>query len=209
MNPTGHFNRFEHDIMSRYNDYGKDEYVTFGILIADPRQSDAKEYIYNYLSIFNRESKNYFDFFIPGYIEHSWPQDARKINININNKDYYFSYKLFEDFLTKLERYFNIEYTFNPMLVLMSMKLGQRNTAQYIVIELDNEEKHDIRRSGMLFRKIFQFAKSNPQLKDLQRMFETTYIKGNWLNHILHILKQNKLIELIKINENIKRYRIR
>ena len=209
MIPTGSFMRFERDIIERYHDYGQDEYVTFGILIADPRQSDAKQYIYNYLDVFNQESDNCFDFFIPGYVEHNWPDDAERINITVNNKEYYFSFELFKGFLTKIEECFKIECTFNPMLILMSMKPGCISTAKYFVIELDNVERHDIRRVGMVFRKIFKFAQSDPQLRDIHHRFITTYIKGNWLKHILTILEKDNLVELIHINENIAKYRIK
>lgn len=207
MFPTGSFKRFEHDILGRYNDYGKDDYVTFGILIADPRQTDSREYIYNYLDHFNEESENCFDFFIPGYTEHNWSNDAKKVIVNVNSKDYYFSYKLFMEFLNMLKMHFGIKYTYNPMLILMSMKLEQIRTAKYIVIELDNNS-HDIRRSGMIFSKIFEFARETPGIKDLQRRFVTTYIRGNWLNDILHILNQDKLLKVINIRKNINIYRI-
>lgn len=209
MHPTGCFDRFESDILCRYDDYEENDFVTFGILIADPRQSEAREYIVNYLEVFNNESKNYFDFFIPGYSEFSWPADAKKLNINIDEKEYYFSDELFYDFLTNLEKNFHIEYTFNPMLILMTMRPGQKNTAQYIVIELDNADRHGIRRSGMLFRKIFRVAKSNPQLDELQNMFQKTYIKGNWLNSIVNSLGPNWLIEINKTHSELRRYRIR
>ena len=85
---------------------------------------------------------------------------------------------------------------------------GQIQTAEYIVIELDNTS-HDIRRSGMVFSKIFKFARENPQLQDLQQMLIKTYLKGNWLNHILKILNQNELLEVINIKNNITKYRIK
>ena len=46
MYPIGSFERLKYDILEVYHDYGEGEYVTFGILIADPRQTVAKEYIY-------------------------------------------------------------------------------------------------------------------------------------------------------------------
>lgn len=104
--------------------------------------------------------------------------------------------------------HFGIEHTFNPMLILMSMIPGQICTAKYIVIELDNTS-HDIRRSGMVFSKIFELARTNPEINDLQRMFVTTYLKGNWINHILKILNQNKLLEIINIKKIIKKYRVK
>ena len=48
MFPIGSYERLYYDILKRYKEYTNTEYVTFGILIADPRQTEAREYILNY-----------------------------------------------------------------------------------------------------------------------------------------------------------------
>lgn len=209
MIPTGSYERFERDLLLKYNDYGEKDVVTFGILIADPRQSPAREFIFNYLDIFDKESENYFDFFIPGYSQYPWPDDAHKVGIRINNEDYYFSKKLFDTFCTNLVKDFKIIYSFNPMLILMSMQLGQKSTAKQIVLELDNLGTHGINRSGTLFRKVFEVAREDPRLNTLQAMFHRTYVKGNWLNAIIHGIGQDWLTELVHIHDGMKVYKIR
>ena len=52
MFPTSSYKRLYNDIIDRYDTYSDDEYVTFGILIADARQGEAREYILNYLNVF-------------------------------------------------------------------------------------------------------------------------------------------------------------
>lgn len=42
MFPTSSYDRLYYDIIHRYDDYSKNEYVTFGILIADARQTEAE-----------------------------------------------------------------------------------------------------------------------------------------------------------------------
>ncbi len=208
MFPIGSYDRFSSDLLSRYRDVGESECVTFGILLADPRQTAAKEYICNYLDVFHDESGDYFDFFIPGYIEGPWSCDAEK-SISIAGKVYYFSRKLFDDFWINLEIDFSIEYTFNPMLILMTMQIARKHTAKYIVIELDSLSPHGVSRSGMLFRRIFQTAKASPLLSDIQTTIRSTYIKGNWLDAIVNALGPNWLVEVQKQNNELRRYRIR
>ena len=209
MNPTGSYLRFEDDLLNRYSDYGDSDFVTFGILIADPRQTAAREFIFNYLNVFDRESGDYFDFFIPGYTEVKWPDDAQKMDIRIREKEYFFSQKLFDDFWLNLEKNFDFEYTFNPMLILMSMQLGRINTAEYIILELDDANNNGIQRSGMLFRMIFRLARTNPQLNDFQTMFQRTYVKGNWLNTIVNAIGQDWLTEIDRTHGELKRFKIK
>lgn len=89
MNPTGSYLRFQNDLLDRYSNYEDSDFVTFGILIADPRQTAAREFIFNYLNVFDRESGDYFDFFIPGYTEVEWPGDAQRAGIRIKEKEFF------------------------------------------------------------------------------------------------------------------------
>ena len=47
--------------------YDEEIPITMGILVADYRQSDAREYILNYLNRFDEKSGKYIDFYLPGY----------------------------------------------------------------------------------------------------------------------------------------------
>lgn len=208
MLPVGSYNRFSSDLLSRYGDIGETERVTFGILLADPRQTEAREHICNYLDVFNDESGNYFDFFIPGYFEEPWECDAEG-GFCIGNHVYYFNHKDFNYFWRNLEIDFGIEYTFNPMLILMSMEIARRQTAEYIVIELDRIPPYGVSRSGMLFRRIFQTAKASPLLSDIQTTIRSTYVKGNWLDTIVDALGPDWLVEVKRCHNELKRFRIK
>ena len=208
MLPIGSYDRFSSDLLSRYRDVGESERVTFGILLVDPRQTEARQHICNYLDVFNEESGAYFDFFIPGYFEEPWECDAEG-SIRIGNRVYYFSQKDFNNFWRNLEKEFSIEYTFNPMLILMSMEIARKQTAEFIVIELDSKSPYGVARSGMLFRRIFQAAKTSPLLSDIQTTIRSTYIKGNWLDAIVNALGPDWLVEVQKQNNELRRYRIR
>ena len=208
MYPVGSFERFTNDLIEIYREYGENEFVTFGILIADSRQSDAKQYIINYIDIFNEESGRYYNFFIPGYVNEKLYDDSKKC-FTLNNENYYFSYDKFKGFISMLGEIFGIEYTFNPMLILMSMIPGKTNTAEKIIIELDDVDRYGIKRSGELFRTIFKFAKQSIMIEDFESMLQKTYIKGNWLDSFITAIGNKWLIELNSFNNGIKKYKIR
>lgn len=208
MNPTGSFERFQRDVLSKYHEYGDNEYITFGILIADSRQSCTKEYILNYIDMFNEQSGRYFDFFIPGYIKNPYCNDSKEF-ITIDDVTFYFSYELFKEFLKALENRFKIRYTFNPMLILMSMKPGNIRSAEYIIIELDNLDSHDVKRAGLLFREIFDISKHSGQLNDIQTGLKKTYMRNNCLSSIISALGPDWLVEVKGFYDSAKHYRIK
>ncbi len=119
MFATGDFERLKHDIVKRYEN--NDIKITFGILIADYDQSLAREYILNYLKIFNKKSDKYIDFFIPGYVPYHNHASPTKF-IDTGKHRYYFSRELFESFIHEFEGQFDFEYSFNPVLVLVELE---------------------------------------------------------------------------------------
>ncbi len=207
MYPTGSFDRFKCDILEKYEEF---EFITFGILIADSRQSCTKDYILNYVDMFNDQSDRYFDFFIPGYSEYPSKDDARDF-IAIGEKKYYFSYQQFKEFIYGLENFFSLKfrYTFNPMLILMSMKPGHFDSTEFIILELDDLNEYGIRRSGELFRMIFDKARYSNDLREIRSEFKKTYIKNNCLDSIINAISPSWILELNKSYGNAKRYKIK
>ncbi len=59
MFPTGDFDRLKYEIIEWYSDI--DIPITFGILTADYEQSLAREYIINYIDVFDKRSNKYID----------------------------------------------------------------------------------------------------------------------------------------------------
>lgn len=66
MWPIGTYKRFLRKIKGQENEEEKVNY--FGVLFCDVRQSKAREYILNYLDVFQLRSGKFIDFYIPGYI---------------------------------------------------------------------------------------------------------------------------------------------
>lgn len=179
MNPVRTFDQITQEILDKY-DY---KTITVGILIADGNQTAARDYIINYMDKFDKESGKYIDFFVPGYCERisnspvsiekryhpnayeKWicMGDLPMFIIRRNQKAYYFDKFLFDDFIEEMETKMCIEYTYNPMLVLVEVnKSKDRGKIEFqnkMVIELDEDSDRGVTRAGILFNRIFEVAK--------------------------------------------------
>ena len=203
MWPTGDFQRFRNDIIERYPESGT---VTFGVLIADARQSDSKEYITNYLRSFHTASGAGFDFFIPGYTDINFADETGIAVVTIEQTEYFFSPRLFDDFIAGLENIFGIRYNFNPMLILFEVADNHFGEAKKKIIKLD-AIKGGVRRSGELFRRIFDAVNlRGPKIEDINHEFGLTYLKGSWISMILNVFKIPVLKELHDRREDFQRF---
>jgi hypothetical protein len=205
MFATGDYERFYYDVIERYADI--DIPITFGVLIVDYEQSAAREYIVNYLDIFNKSSGKYIDFFIPGYVPYN-AGDWRKIPFkNKEGDDYYFKRDAFHQFITEFENRFNIEYPFNPMLVLVELTGRDFANSKRIVIELDSESR-DVKKTGLLFNEIFKIAKKHTSIDDFEVGLAKTYLKGEWLDTFVRAIDNSIVTEVFTHRKNAKSFRI-
>ena len=207
MIPIGDFLLLKETIMDKYADY---EQITFGILLADPRQTESREYILNYLAVFHKESGKLFNFFLPGYDQYyQGPANDSKCEIRIDNNRYCFSEEMFNEFCKNMKSFWGIQYTYNPMLILMSIERGYLRTAKYIVIELDDNESHSARRSGLFFQKLFDIVRDNPDLKHIKVFMGMTEHKGNMLETLIKEIAPSWLLPTASIGRELRRFRIR
>ena len=206
--------------------------VTMGILIADYRQSEAREYILNYMNRFDELSGKYIDFYLPGYYmftgdsEDEWERRQHHnmcvsrhcsthapVYLDRTGAPYYFDDYLFEDFLREFSKKTGVGYTYNPMLILIEVKneryRGQIQFQNKIVIELDENSPRGIRRSGQLFEAIFDIAKREVNLNRFGRALKIKYIKGNAVQKIASMLDGNFIEAIGESVEGIMTYRIK
>ena len=212
--------------------YDEDTVVTIGILVADYRQTDAREYILNYLNRFDEKSSKYIDFFLPGYYmfaresQNNWSNRSH-INICVSNhcssncpiymnrlnERFYFDDYLFEDFLREFEKKTNISYTYNPMLILVEVKkavcYGRIEFQDKMVIELDDGTLGGLRRSGMLFEKIFELAKREVNIDRFGKEIRMHYMKGGIIERIVSVLKGDYIEAVVGTVEEATKYRIK
>lgn len=206
--------------------------ITMGILIADYRQTDAREYILNYMNRFDELSGKYIDFYLPGYYMYAqesnndWKTRSHEnmcisrhcssnepIYISRTNELFYFDDYLFEDFLREFEKKTGISYTYSPMLVLVEVNkavgYGTIEFQDKMVIDLDDGTPHGIRRSGVLFEQIFAIAKRYVNLDRFEKDIRLHYIRGNAVNTIAGILDGSLLETMVSNVEGIRKYRIK
>ena len=203
MIPTGDFDRLRSDIIERYQDI--DIPITFGVLIADYRQQLAREYILNYVKVFDKESNKYIDFFIPGYAPF-YGGEYTKLMDKDNNR-YFFNKKLFEDFVFKLNRIFGVPYENNPMLVLIELDNNNFVRSRKMVLDLGYMDG-GIQRSCVLFKRIFDIARRHVSIDDFSHNLASTYIKEHIIDLIIDSLEGNIITELNTLYRNIRRFRV-
>lgn len=216
-------------VLDKYDD---DIAITTGILVADYRQSDAREYILNYLNRFDEKSGKFIDFYLPGYYMFSkedkfeWENRSHS-NVCISrhrssmdpvfitrlNENFYFDGYLFEDFLRDFERKTGISYTYSPMLILVEVNKrkghGQLEFPNKMVIDLDDGTPYGTRRSGILFEKIFDIAKREVNLDRFGREIRMHYLKGNAIKTMASLLDGNIIESVVDTVGNVMQYRIK
>lgn len=216
---VGTFADFQNKVLLNYPDYYDDE-ITFGILLVDPEQSDCKEYLLNYLNSFHKKSQEAFDFYIPGFTDNpyyygEYEEQISFMNISknipiisIDQKNYYFCRKYYEDFIDNLEEMFHIQPTFNPMLILMEMKPGHVKDTKFVVIELDNLDSHGIRRSGQFFYNLLNITKKVKTLEEIVTKEQSYYAHTKGIDSIISAIGINWLTETKKAHNEFKRFKI-
>lgn len=219
--PIGSFQEFKSKVLSGTNN--ANEVITFGILLADPEQSECREYLLNYLNIFNKKSGKLFDFYIPGFTDDKYHLDvfgwesgnifdsmSKNIPIiSIEDKQYYFCRKYYEDFIIKLEETFGIQPTFNPMLILIEMEPGYIKSAKYVVIELDDLYSNGIRRSSAFFYEQLNILKKVRTLEEIVQQEKILFSRSKCIDKIISALAPDWLIEAKSVYDEFKRYQIK
>lgn len=229
MNPVRTFDQITQEILDKY-DY---KTITVGILIADGNQTAARDYIINYMDKFDKESGKYIDFFVPGYCERisnstvgiekryhpnayeKWicMGDLPMFIIRRNQTAYYFDKFLFDDFIEEMKTKMCIEYTYNPMLVLVEVnKSKDRGKIEFqnkMVIELDEDSDRGVTRAGILFNRIFEVAKQEVGLDRFKQNVRMYYIKGHAVNNIIRAIQGDWLESVENVVGDIKRFRIK
>lgn len=202
MWPLGEYERLVHEIKRREN---SEIPITFGLLIADYRQQLNRDYILNYIDRFNYKSGKYINFYLPGYFEEDI-YGSQQI-IKIKDKKYYFHDEKYMEFLDKLEIDFDLEYTYNPRLILIEYERGNFKKAKKIIIELDNEGA-DIKKTGELFETIFDIAKRNVNIKDFSKALTLHEFENGLFDRIVQIVDNKFLNEIVDNHSKVKKYKI-
>ncbi len=177
--------------------------TVIGILLADPRQQNVKEYVFNYLDLIDARTGLYFDIYVPGY---------RLKTDNIDNEDICYrigaekdglilDYSMFVNFIIDIEKT-GFKYSLNPMLVLMSVwynHLADRVEFKddYYVIQLDKEPGGISQFSRMLDVILDVAKKARPQIGRFKSGVRKYYLKDKVAQDMIGALSAEKLISKV------------
>lgn len=175
---------------------------TAGILIADYRQQLAREYILNYVDLFNQESDKYIDFFMPGYVKVIYGD----YDLKIGDIKYRFDKELYSIVIMSLRKFCGIKYRFSPLLILQEFENGSM-TDKRIVIELNTEK------AGLLFEDIFSIAHREVNIEAFSRELKMAQFKRLLPQIIKEVIKKLTGSSVIKVvvdnTDNLTRYNIK
>nr|WP_302305450.1 hypothetical protein [Ruthenibacterium lactatiformans] len=158
MWPLGTYDRFLRKIKGQ--EFSQEKVNYFGVLFCDVRQTNAREYVLNYLDVFNKRSGKYIDFYIPGYIPAEEYYGSRNHNaIYIGKQKYIFDQSQYIEFCDRFEHDFGVGFPFSATLVLLEYNTGHFSKARKIVFELEYSES-GIKSAGNLFLNIFNCAET-------------------------------------------------
>lgn len=202
MWPIGKYERLVSEIKHREN---KEIPITFGILIADYRQQKSREYILNYIDIYDMKSYKYINFYLPGY---STEDFSKKEFIKIKEKEYYFNFDWYLDFLRNLEIDFHISFPYKPMLILLEYDKGNFMNTDRIIIELDSNE-NDIEKVGELFEKIFEISKEFVSIKEISKKLCGQEFKNGIWDDVIKGIDNPILKAVYEKGKNVLKYKIR
>lgn len=201
MWPVGTYERMVYDIKARENPYLP---VTFGVLIADYRQQKAREYILNYIWRFDKLTREYINFYLPGYIEE---RDYGCDGIDIRGLQYKFSPQEYLKFIESFSYDFDIDYPYNPVLVLIEYDRGHFKFSRKITIELDSDGSK-IEQTGRLIEKIMDICKEYVSLDDFSNRLTREEVGISLLERIVEATNNAMLVSISKGVNDAMKYRI-
>lgn len=202
MWPVGTYERLIHDIKMRET---PDIPITFGVLIADHRQQKAREYVLNYITRFDKLSERYINFYLPGYLE----KDAIGYctDIKIRGTNYAFNAGVYLDFLSHFCYDFDIDYPYNPVLILLEYNRGHFKKSRKIVIELD-ENGAEIERAGRLIETIVDIARKHVELEEFSSGLQQSVVRHSLFERIIEGIDNAIISSITKGINDTQKYRI-
>ena len=180
----------------------EDLQYTAGILVADFRISDHREYILNYLHLFHRDSAEYIDFYIPGYEE----TNEGDFDCAIGRTKYRFNRSYFLLAIEQLREIYGIQYRGEPILILQEFD-NDRPTPRRIEIEFSSKK------AICLFEDIFNLAKKEVSLDAFSKELKKAQFKKSLpqiIRKIIDTMTGGKIfIVVMDKTDTLTRYNIK
>lgn len=152
---------------------------TIGILITRPDLSTGKN-ILDSLEYFHFRTGKSVNFYLPGYgaywTEGTYP-DGKKVT-SINCVDWWFSNKMFSDFISNLEKHSKWKYSGESELLLVDLKKGILSYENVLQFYLD-----DMLRSGVIttvhnfFEQLFRIMREKDSVNQISNDYGVNKLK--------------------------------
>ena len=202
MWPVGTYARMVYDIKRREEPSIP---VTFGVLIADYRQQKAREYVLNYLKRFDDLSWKYINFYLPGYIETK--ESGRRGGVKVRGTRYVFDEEVYIEFLNSFCSDFEIDFPYNPVLILLEYDRGHFRNARKIVIELDADGSQ-IEHAGRLIENIIKIAKKHVELDEFSASLQRNVVRNSLWERIIESTDNALISAIAKGITDTQKYKI-
>ncbi len=230
MNPVSTLDDICTQILSKYT-YDS---IVIGILVADGRSAMTKEYILNYMQLFDERSGNYVDFFILGYYsdidngkdnifakKHPLQENGYNGNeiFTIEREQiikYYFSQDLFLNFIREMPDRLGVNYIYRPMFMFVEVKKekGDIIFSRKVVVDLTNPldrgvDINNIMLTGQLFDAIFEYSKCERNIVKQGENTRAFYFKNTFIDDLTTAIDGNPARTILNLSRELKNFRVK
>ncbi len=160
---------FEHFLWKHSDKKNLTEGNTVGLLFVDPRQTQIRDFVTNYMDVFNQESDKYIDFYLPGFRK---VNDESHYDMTISNTFWKFEPDVYNSFVGELRDRKIINFTTSAFLLLMEIGHHKTSFKKYMKIGIDSPAMNP-QEAGPFFKKLFEYSKSEIEFQKIEKWVNT------------------------------------
>jgi len=128
-------------------------------------------------------------------------------DVKIRETNYVFNAEVYLDFLSHFCYDFEIDYPYNPVLILLEYDRGHFKKSRKIVIELD-ENGAEIERTGRLIETIVDIARKHVELEEFSSGLQQSVVRGSLFERIIEGVDNAIISSITKGITDTQKYRI-
>jgi len=194
MNPAGDYRYLIGSMQNQYNNAS----TIVGVLFANPRKTLVKQEILENLEYANKRSGAYIDFYFAGYSKYrTYDEEENTINAPNGNK-WYFSPKMYNDFINQFEACSSWKYSGETELLLLEYRNGTLCFDKVIRLWIDKLVRDEnIYSVSNLFETIYRVARDKTEIDEFSFSLMYKNIKGSIFETICSYIDE-KFRKIIK-----------
>ena len=176
MNPAGDYNYLIGSMRNQYNNVS----TIVGVLFANPNKTLVKQEILDNLEYANKRSGAYIDFYFAGYSEYRTDDEQENTICAPKGNEWYFSPKMYIDFINQFEECSNWKYSGETELLLLEYKNGTLCFDKVISLWIDKLVRNEnIYSVSNLFETIYRVARDKTEIDEFSYSLMYKNIKGS------------------------------